>query len=240
MKNDPHLPTRSTRALTIIEILVIIVVSVVLFGLMMPRFGGTSIRGPQTRALAQAKQIGLALKLYASDHNDAYPTDMGADGKPLADSNAAFRVLFPTYTQSEKIFGNKASSYQTVLPDDLITPPAQLLRPGENVYAYIANLTDADDPAMPLVADGTDRTGAGTYVGDIAAYGGAWRGTKTIVIRLDNSGAVENLTGPANARFVQQTLPDGTKRNLLAPGSLGPKGKLLDPAVTPPPPQGKH
>ncbi len=39
--------------------------------------------------------------------------------------------------------------------------PKETLQPGENVYAYVMGLTDADDPRTPLVVDGTD--GAGFY-----------------------------------------------------------------------------
>ena len=59
-----------------------------------------------------------------------------------ADSNTAFACLFPIYTQSESLFANKYSAYQTRVPDNVIDPPytvspVKTLEPGENVYGYV-------------------------------------------------------------------------------------------------------
>ena len=84
----------------------------------LPTFGGGCVRGPQTMALARAKQIGLALKVFAGDHDGEYPR-AGFPGMPageIKDSNAAFAMVFPQYLTNETIFGNKQSAY----PD----PPA--------------------------------------------------------------------------------------------------------------------
>jgi hypothetical protein len=199
-----------------------------------PIFSRTSIRGPQTSALVRTKQIGLALKLYAGDHDGVYPAGVNSYGETIRTSNDAFRSLFPTYLTSESIFGNKLSAYQTAPPDDVILPSYKILRPGENVYSYVAGLDESFNPGTPLVADGTDGTGRGLYVSDRRARGGVWEGTKAVVIRLDNSGALETLAGPAQARFISRTGEDGKQHNILSPESLGPKAKLLDPAVTPP------
>ena len=214
----------------------------VLVGIVLPVFNSVSVKGPQTKALAQAKQVGLALKLYAGDHNGKYPR-AGVD--PLmktdpADANTAFAVLFPEYTQSETIFGNKLSAYQTVVPDNVIdTPytgsPKETLQPGENVYGYVIGLTEGDDPSLPLVADGTD--GTGHYQTDPAKRGGVWKGERAVVIRLDNSGTIEKLEGPATARFVPETasIPGHptSRVNLLDFSRSGRDIRLLDPAVGP-------
>lgn len=228
------------------------VVLVVLVGVVgLPCFGCFGMKARQTKVLAQAKTIGLALKLYARDHNGNYPRSGQPElfGARLADSNAAFAVLFPDYITSESVFANPSSAYQTRTPDNEIDRlytgrPIKTLAPGENVFAYVTGLNDEDNPLTPLVADGTD--GTGHYVTDPAKRGGAWRGEKAIVIRLDNSGALETLRGPAQARYVPtdpRAVPAASIRpareaeNLLQLYDFGPDVRLLDPAVDPP---GRH
>ncbi len=211
----------------------------VLAGVALPLFNSTNgcVKGPQTKSLAQAKQIGLALKLYASDHDGDYPRAglPAMLGATVNDSNAAFAVLFPTYVQNETLFGNKLSAYQTRQPDNVIDPgytgkPVKTLEPGENVYAYVAGLTDRSPENTPLVADGTD--GTGHYTTESKKRGGLWEGKRAIVIHLDNSGTIETLVGPDHARYIPRH--DGEfkedKGNLLDVSGLGPDVRLLDPA----------
>ena len=208
--------------------------------LLLPTTGHVQVRGMQTKALAQAKQIGLALRLFADDHDSHYP---GA-GFPVemktapANANAAFACLFPDYTQSEAIFGNKLSAYQTRQPDNVIdTPytgaPVKTLEPGENVYGYVAGLKASDAGTAPLVVDGTD--GTGHYRHDPSVRGGVWSGSRAVVIRLDGSGSVETLTGPDEARYVSNhaaPLPgQGAEMNLLDFSHVGAGIRLLDPAI---------
>ena len=148
-------------------------------------------------------------------------------------------MLFPTYTQSETIFGNPLSNYQTRTPDNVIDDaftgsPIKPLEPGENVYSYVMGLDDSFDPTIPLVVDGTD--GTGHYVAALARHGGVWGGAEAIVIRLDNSGRFEKLAGPTNARYIPMgtlSAADNSKPddNLLDVSRYGPAVRLLDPAI---------
>ena len=213
-------------------------VLLILVGIALPVTNSGCIKGIQTQSLARAKQVGLALKIFAGDHDGEYPRAglpvmLGAEVK---NSNAAFAVLFPTYLQNETLFGNKQSAYQTRQPDNLYDAPytgkpGKTLEPGENVYAYVAGLTDNDPMDTPLVADGTD--GTGHYTTDVKKRGGTWEGKRAIVIHLDNSGSVETLTGPDHARYIQRR--DGESHrdlgNLLDVAGIGPNVRLLEPAV---------
>ena len=237
---DPQPPLKSGRRHipNLLGWMVGIMVAVGLAGVIFPFSNQTCAKGVQTKALAQAKQIGLALRLFAGDHDGNYPRAglpamLGAE---VNDSNAAFAVLFPAYVQNEAIFGNKLSVYQTRQPDNQISPydgkPGKTLEPGENVDGYVAGLTDnPDDGVTPLVVDGTD--GTGHYTTDPKKRGGLWGGNKAIVIHLDNSGAVETLTGPDHARYIPHRDPQthADQGNLLDVSSLGPDVRLLDPAV---------
>ena len=212
------------------------VVCLMFVGILIPATSSPCLKSPQTKALAQAKQIGLALKLYASDHNGAYPTQ----GNPpeMRDapnkSNQAFACLFPIYTQSEAIFGVKDSAYQTRVPDNVIDRPytghpVKTLEPGENVYGYIMGLTEQADPQSPLVVDGTD--GTGHYVTDPKKRGGVWKGKSAIVVHLDNSATLTSLSGPDHARFIPRAQDDRTHNLLDAAYLADHKACLLDPAV---------
>ena len=229
------LPAKRPYIARVFEGCVVLVVLLVLASVCLPVFNSVAVRGPQTKALAQAKQIGLALKIFAGDNDGRYPTE-GVPAEmtqPPANANVAFACLFPTYTTSEKIFGNKLSAYQTRIPDDVIDnpptfPPRKTLEPGENVYGYVMGLTDKSPGDSPLVVDGTD--GTGHYRTDPKSFGGVWQGKQAIIIRLDNSGSLGDLHGPAEARYVAQS-PEHPERNLLAPSSLGAGVRLLDPAI---------
>ena len=219
------------------------IVVAALTGLSLPVFSETVARSRRLKSLAQAKQIGIALKLFSGDNDGVYPSHGTPQvlKKPTT-SNAAFATLFPAYLESELIFGDELSVYQTRKPDNIIDPtytgkPVKTLEPGENVYAYMMGLTDASNASSPLVFDGTD--GTGYYTADATQRGGVGNGVEVIVIRVDCSGLLEPLAGPPNLRFVPlgKKMADSLKAdpddNLLDAKLYGQDVRLLEPAVDP-------
>ncbi|MGB8168613.1 MAG: prepilin-type N-terminal cleavage/methylation domain-containing protein, partial [Chthoniobacteraceae bacterium] len=61
------------HAFTLIELLVVISIIAILAGIALPVFGEVQIRGAQTKALSNAKQVGLACKLFAQDYDGNFP-----------------------------------------------------------------------------------------------------------------------------------------------------------------------
>lgn len=199
MKTPTHVkPTRS--GFTLIELLVVIAIIAILAAMAVPVYTTVLMNAHQTAASNNARQITLALKLYANDHNGIYPSYTLQNGQPttttVADSNEAFAQLFPAYAQEEAIFWTPKSAFCSANPPNEqkdnppVDPPVQTLAAGENEWAYVLGLNDSSDPGLPLLADGFASPQAHTYVKDQSQKGGVWKGQKSIIAHADGSVAI--------------------------------------------------
>ncbi len=68
---------RPRRAFTLVELLVVIAIISVLAAILFPVFAKAKTVAKTTVAVSNQKQIGLAILMYAADHDDAYPRDDG-------------------------------------------------------------------------------------------------------------------------------------------------------------------
>jgi prepilin-type N-terminal cleavage/methylation domain-containing protein len=200
----PNMKTSKTNAFTLIELLVVISIIAILAGIALPAFTSVQVRGRQTQALSNVKQICLACKLFAMDNNGNFP-NYGLDTTTLQPSsaqpvvttaNAAFAQLFPDYLTNETIFCEQGSSFTPTLADNIIdvpiqATPTQTLKKGENTFAYVLGLTDTSNALFPLVADGFADATKWTYTSDKAKPGGVWEGKKAVVGLVDGSAAVQ-------------------------------------------------
>ena len=148
---------KKLSAFTLIELLVVITIIAMLASSARPVFNGATERANQTKDLSNAKQIGLAAKLFATDNNGDFPSKApGADytvATTLASggvSNDAFWWLFPNYLQTEDICTVAGSAWGQTADDktDIARPRSRslTLAPGENNYPYAANLTQQSNP----------------------------------------------------------------------------------------------
>ena len=197
------------QAFTLIELLVVISIIAILAGIALPVFGEVKIRGDQTKALSNAKQIGTACKFYATDNNGIYPhfsnyvssTQAAAaatntEAKDGDSSNAILRSLIPDYLPEKSIFVNQKSHFckkagsANVTADDPL--PADT-----NEWAYVSGLTDTSNSRWPLLADGFAPSSVSAkdpyYTLNESEAGGIWKGKRAVVIRCDGSGTVETL-----------------------------------------------
>jgi len=190
-----------SSAFTLIELLVVISIIAILAGIALPVFGEVQVRGAQTKALSNAKQVGTGCKLFAMDYQGNFPQwPKGADGAPdkagtATDSNAVLETLIPDYLPDKGVFSIPKSAYCKVTSDSA-TERLKLVA-GDNEWAYVTNLSDTSNSRFPLIADGfsVGSESAPSYNADETTPGGVWKAKKAIVVRVDISGTVETLYG---------------------------------------------
>ena len=189
MKTSVAIRHFRSAGLTLVELLVVIAIIAVLVGFILPCMDRPAVRGRLTDSLSNCKQINLALRLYAGDHDGKFPS-LGADGKPFTSgdfSNRAFEQLMPTYSSTNKIFVNKASAWCKDAATDAGQADAFALKRGQNDWNYVTGLTDEADPEWPLIATATQSATNLTYTNDKTAKGGVWGGTDAIIAFADGS-----------------------------------------------------
>ncbi len=192
-----QMKTRSAAAgFTLIELLVVITIIIILAGLAVGVVPQALERANQVQCLSNARQVNLALRLFADDHDGNFPVyapNGGSDLTPgtatATTSNEVFQTLFPAYTKQEKIFYVGKSGYcNKTPPDERFADTSTCLAAGENDFGYILNLTNTSNPSLPVVMNGLASTTA--YTSDKTKPGGVWGGRKAILARVDGSAEI--------------------------------------------------
>jgi prepilin-type N-terminal cleavage/methylation domain-containing protein len=198
----PNKPmNKKLSAFTLIELLVVITIIAILASIALPVFSSVTERANQTKDLSNAKQIGLACKLFAGDHDGKFPFQNGQVDPPAdiappgggSNSNQIFASLVPAYVPTEKIFYLAKSFWSPTAPDEKTTVAADRVEEATNSFAYMFGLSDTDNPNYPLIFD-SPTAALTTYPTNPALKGGVWKGKKAVVIHTDQSGTVENTT----------------------------------------------
>jgi prepilin-type N-terminal cleavage/methylation domain-containing protein len=178
-------------AFTLIELLVVISIIAILAGFALPVFANAQKKGNLTNSLNNAKQIGLALKMYAGDHDGVFPryTDPDEPTNKVATTNAAFTLLMPKYTNSKAIFINKKSKWCDGAGASANASDQYKVLSKECDWAYVRGLTDTSDSRWPLIATAF-ADAQGTYTKGTSKKGGVWDGTDAVVVNVDTSARI--------------------------------------------------
>lgn len=208
-----HKSGASHSAFTLIELLVVITIIAILASIAAPVFNNVQLRAQQTKALSNAKQIGLACKLYAFDHDGAFPADGATVGTVGTTSSEIFeaQLVQGGYIPNEAIFyvagDHSATNVKLALANN------NALVDTENGWGYTRDLGSNDDPRAALVY--TQPATATTFVerGNIKEAGGVWDG-RVIVVNVDYSGTAENVP---SGGIINRDYGDGDV-NILAYG----------------------
>ena len=172
------------------ELMILIVIPVIIIALLPLAVSLAQRRDKQIKGLSNARQIALALKNFAVDHDGTFPNRKPAEDYGAADdltstnkSNDAFWWLFPIYLTSEDIFTVRDSAWSPTPPDNKLDPPGPVervdtLRQGECAYLYVTGLNDTSNPEFPLLADAGTAKDVTVYTRNRREKGGVWRGKK--------------------------------------------------------------
>ena len=181
------------KGFTLIELLVVITIIAILASLAVPVFSKIQEKANQTKGINNARQITLALKLYAADNNGVYPDGNAADVTAAAAtvSNAVYDSLLQQgIVTSEAIFGCPNSAFN---PDgDLATPLTGAMN---SVHWGMAQLaSDSTNGGSAIVFESPAGGGAGmgscTWGPPGAIIQGrSWSGPRIII--GTNDGAVQ-------------------------------------------------
>ena len=171
------------------QLLLAAVCAVLVIGLVMPTLGVVPDKANQAATADNCRQILVALKLYANDHDGNYPD---VDESESMTSNDAFALLIREgFLKDERIFGAKSSKYY---PDnDIGDPPnyPKVLEAGENHWAMTKDVTSNSAQKLPLIFENPAAAGWPPAWNCDAARkmekGRAWLGGK-IVVGFDEGG----------------------------------------------------
>lgn len=225
--------TRLKQGFTLIELLVVITIIAILASLSMAAIGKMGERGQITKAIANCRQIIIAIRLYAADEGGRYPDQDSSE--PASTANIAFRTLIRSGSlEDEKIFGCGVSKY---VPDgNLGSAPEyeEAVKPGENHWMMTADLSDSSPGGIPLIYENAVATGTDpTWNADAAGRnvrGRTWSGGKVII--GTNDSAVEPMKCEATKGSSVKLKPLGQEgKNLFTQYTEGDSAvefKILD------------
>jgi type II secretory pathway pseudopilin PulG len=121
---NPRFSNQRNRALTLVEVLVVIAVLVVAVALILPVLAIATRRSSKLNCASNIKQIGIAYRLWEGDNNGKYPMSVSV-------TNGGAMELVAT--------GNVAACFQ-VMSNELSTPKI-LLCPEDTRRAYATNFS---------------------------------------------------------------------------------------------------
>jgi prepilin-type N-terminal cleavage/methylation domain-containing protein len=128
----------TVRAFTLVELLVVIGIIAILIGLLMPTISQARLQGTKVKCMANMRQIGLAMQMYAEENRGLFvPLGPLEDGNEAADTAVMYPPGWQGASANPKV---QESSGQDALgnplPVDASSPYAYMTL-GTNVYPWM-------------------------------------------------------------------------------------------------------
>lgn len=94
------------RAFTLIELLVVIAIIAILAAILFPVFGRAKEAAKKTACLSNARQVGMALKMYLTDHDDVMPIFYAYNSNPAhgQPGHKGIEVELLPYCKNQDVF----------------------------------------------------------------------------------------------------------------------------------------
>jgi prepilin-type processing-associated H-X9-DG protein len=146
---------------SMVQLVVVIVLGLVLIGFLLPTIHQTNHGGCSNRVkcVANLKQIGNALLLYANENRGAFPRTHWVNGAPVRITNDGFADVNPFVLTPE---GNKINNIPQAM---FLLIRAEWLTP--SVFVCPSSFTEADDYGGQPVSTRSNFTGTGTAGGEV-------------------------------------------------------------------------
>lgn len=169
------------KAFTLIELLVVIAIIAILAAILFPVFAQAKLAAKKARSLAQMKQLGTAIYLYAGDHDDYFVPSSIRDG--LGGNPEIWPPKVEPYVKNKEIFvahdtdgkfatdwtvrQNQSIGFTDAAGIDLTISQcvAGAALPGCEGFAGAASFSQAEEPAS-----------IGLFATTPHGVGGKWRG----------------------------------------------------------------
>src|SRR5690348_16742215 len=110
------------RGFTLIELLIVMVIILILAGILLPVLSSAKGKAEQVKCFSQMRQIGMAIQMYANDHDDFLPIGgyvtpylppglTYPDGVNVGPQKGMFRVIW----SDELVYGGYLKSYNILI-----------------------------------------------------------------------------------------------------------------------------
>ena len=133
---------------SLVELLIVMALVLCAYAFMFGPSTAWSQGRSRARCAQQLQQMHIALALYATEHDGAFPTPTDARS-----SEGALSLLVPLYTTDTSIFTCPGSGLSQL-------PGAQPFADRRCSYTYVSGLKNNADPNQPLASDALAGSGA--------------------------------------------------------------------------------
>src|SRR5687768_11062095 len=102
---------KARSAFTLIELLVVIAIIAILAAILFPVFAQAKLAAKKTAALANTKQLSLAINMYLTDSDDMFPEAVlgGCTGQATSNNSLWTRTIYP-YMKNRDILKDPTAS----------------------------------------------------------------------------------------------------------------------------------